>query len=179
MKYCSQCGALVARRTPSGDTHERFVCDTCLTIHYENPKMVIGCIPEWEERILLCRRAIEPRRGLWTLPAGFMELSETTAEAAAREAMEEANADIEIGELYTLYSLPHINQVYLIYRGRLRSLEFGPGTESLDVQLFHEAEIPWNEIAFPVVTYTLENFFADRRTGRFRLHHGHAATAQR
>ena len=179
MKYCSQCGALVARRTPTGDTHERFVCDSCLTIHYENPKMVIGCIPEWEDSILLCRRAIEPRRGLWTLPAGFMELSETTDQAAAREAMEEANADIEIGELYTLYSLPHINQVYLIYRGRLRSLVFGPGTESLDVQLFREGEIPWNDIAFPVVTYTLENFFADRRAGRYRLHHGRAAAAQR
>lgn len=179
MKYCSQCGALVVRRTPTGDTHERFVCDRCRTIHYENPKMVIGCIPEWEDRILLCRRAIEPRRGLWTLPAGFMELSETTAQAAAREAMEEANADIEIGDLYTLYSLPHINQVYLIYRGRLRRLEFGPGSESLDVQLFQEAEIPWNEIAFPVVTYTLENFFADRRAGRYRLHHGHADAVQR
>jgi ADP-ribose pyrophosphatase YjhB (NUDIX family) len=179
MKYCSQCGALLVRRTPAGDTHERFVCDNCQTIHYENPKMVIGCIPEWEDRILLCRRAIEPRRGLWTLPAGFMELSETTAQAAAREAMEEANADIEIGELYTLYSLPHINQVYLIYRGRLRNLEFGPGTESLDVQLFLETEIPWNEIAFPVVAYTLENFFTDRRAGLYRLHHGHAPRAQR
>lgn len=179
MKYCNQCGALVVRRTPSGDTHERFVCDSCRTIHYENPKMVVGCIPEWEDRILLCRRAIEPRRGLWTLPAGFMELSETTAQAAAREALEEASADIEIGELYTLYNLPHINQVYLIYRGRLRRLEFGPGTESLDVRLFHESEIPWNEIAFPVVAYTLENFFADRRAGRYRLHHGDFTTPQR
>jgi ADP-ribose pyrophosphatase YjhB (NUDIX family) len=172
MKFCSQCGALVSRRTPVGDTHERFVCEACQTIHYQNPKMVVGCIPEWEERILLCRRAIEPRHGFWTLPAGFMELRETTAEAAAREALEEANASIEIGELYTLYNLPHIDQVYLIYRSRLRSLDYAPGDESLEVRLFSEAEIPWEQIAFPVVTYTLRNFFADRRQGRYSLHIG-------
>lgn len=172
MKFCNQCGAPVNRRTPEGDTHERFVCDACQTIHYQNPKMVVGCIPEWEDRILLCRRAIEPRHGLWTLPAGFMEMHETTAQAAAREAMEEANASIEIGDLYTLYSLPHIDQVYLIYRGRLRNTDVAPGIESLEVRLFHETEIPWALIAFPVVTYALQNYFADRRLGRYSLHHG-------
>jgi ADP-ribose pyrophosphatase YjhB (NUDIX family) len=178
MKFCSQCGAPVARRTPPGDTHERYVCDACQAIHYENPKMVIGCIPEWQDRILLCRRAIEPRYGFWTLPAGFMELRETTAEAAAREAMEEANAAIEIGELYTLFSLPHIDQVYLIYRSRLLNLDFAPGDESLEVQLFQEGDIPWDRIAFPVVTYTLQNFFADRRAGQYRLHHSVAGRPQ-
>ncbi len=172
MRFCSHCGASVNRLTPPGDTHERFVCAACQTVHYQNPKMVIGCIPEWEDRILLCRRAIEPRLGLWTLPAGFMELRETTAQAAAREALEEANASIEIGDLYTLYNLPHIGQVYLIYRGRLRNLDFAPGAESLEVRLFHEAEIPWDRIAFPVITYTLEHFFADRRLGHYPLHLG-------
>ena len=178
MKFCSQCGALVNRRTPTGDTHERFVCDACQTIHYQNPKMIVGCIPEWEDRILLCRRAIEPRHGFWTLPAGFMELHETTAQAAAREALEEANAAIEIGDMYTLYSLPHIDQVYLIYRGRLRSLDYAPGQESLEVQLFRETEIPWTQIAFPVVTFTLQHYFADRREGRYSLHLGEHHAAQ-
>ncbi len=172
MKFCSECGAPVTRLIPPGDTHERYVCDRCTAIHYQNPKMVIGCIPEHEDRILLCRRAIEPRRDLWTLPAGFMELHETTADAAAREAREEANAETEIGDLYTLYSLPHINQVYMIYRSRLLNLDFSPGTESLEVELFREAEIPWERMAFPVVTLTLQHFFADRRAGDFRLHHG-------
>jgi ADP-ribose pyrophosphatase YjhB (NUDIX family) len=178
MKFCSQCGALVNRRTPTGDTHERFVCDACQTIHYQNPKMIVGCIPEWEDRILLCRRAIEPRHGFWTLPAGFMELHETTAQAAAREALEEANAAIEIGDLYTLYSLPHIDQVYLIYRSRLCNLDFAPGQESLEVQLFRETEIPWTQIAFPVVTFTLQHYFADRREGRYSLHLGEHHAAQ-
>lgn len=172
MKFCSQCGASVGRHTPPGDTHERFVCVGCQTIHYQNPKMVVGSLPEWEDRILLCRRAIEPRHGLWTLPAGFMELGETTAEAATRETREEANASIEIGELYTLYDLPHISQVYLIYRGRLRNLDFSPGVESLEVELFRESEIPWDQMAFRVITATLKHFFADRRQGHFPLHLG-------
>jgi ADP-ribose pyrophosphatase YjhB (NUDIX family) len=158
MKFCSQCGAPLTRHIPAGDTHERHVCTACAAIHYQNPKMVIGCIPEWEDRILLCRRAIEPRYGLWTLPAGFMELQETTAEAAAREAREEANAVIEIGELFTLYSLPHIDQVYMFYRGQLR--------------VFREEEVPWSELAFTAVIRTLEHYFADRRTGAFQVHHG-------
>lgn len=179
MKFCSQCGAPVIRQTPTGDTHERDVCPVCQTIHYQNPKMVIGCIPEWEDRILLCRRAIEPRHGYWTLPAGFMELHETTAEAAAREAQEEALAAVEIGDLYSLYSLPHIDQVYMFYRGRLLHPEFGPGAESLEVRLFAEAEIPWAELAFAAVTTTLRHFFEDRRQGGFRVHHGRIDRPQR
>jgi ADP-ribose pyrophosphatase YjhB (NUDIX family) len=179
MKFCSECGTAVVRRVPAGDTHERYVCPACQTVHYQNPKVVVGCIPEWEERILLCRRAIEPRSGYWTLPAGFMELNETTAEAAAREAREEAQARTEIGELYSLYSLPHIDQVYMFYRSRLLDLDFGPGDESLEVRLFHEHEIPWADLAFQVVSDTLRHFFADRRGGEFRLHHGRIDRPQR
>jgi len=178
MKFCSQCGGGLIQQVPAGDTHVRDICPACHAIHYQNPKMVVGCIPEWEDRILLCRRAIEPRVGLWTLPAGFMELHETTAEAAAREAREEANAVIEIGDLYTLYSLPHINQVYIIYRGRLMNLDFSPGEESLEVKLFRESEIPWEELAFPVVARTLRLYFADRLQDRFGVHHGHFAPGQ-
>lgn len=179
MKFCSQCGAPVIRQVPAGDTHERDVCPACQTIHYQNPKMVIGCIPEWQDQILLCRRAIEPRHGFWTLPAGFMELKETTAEAAAREAREEALAAVEIGELYSLYSLPHIDQVYMFYRSRLLNLEFGPGEESLEVRLFSEADIPWTELAFAAVTTTLRHYFEDRRRGGFRVHHGRIDRPQR
>ena len=179
MNYCSQCGAPVNRLTPPGDTHERFVCVACETIHYQNPKIVAGCIPEWEDKVLLCRRAIEPRLGLWTLPAGFMELHETTAQAAAREAMEEANAAVEIGDLYTLYNLPHISQVYLVYRARLLNLDYAPGPESLEVQLFHETEIPWEQMAFRAVTFSLQHYFADRHKGQYALHHGEHNTTQR
>ena len=177
MKYCSQCGAPVRRLVPPGDTHERFVCAACQAIHYQNPKIVAGCIPEWQDKILLCRRAIEPRLGLWTIPAGFMELNETTAQAAAREALEEANAAVEIGDLHTLYNLPHISQVYLVYRSQLRNLDYAPGQESLEVKLFGEDEIPWEQMAFRAVTFALQHFFADRRQGRYALHQGeHNAT---
>ena len=134
--------------------------------------MVVGCLPEWQNRILLCRRAIEPRRGLWTLPAGFMENGETTAQGAQRETLEEANARVEIGDLYALFNLPHINQVYLMFRGRLLDLDFSPGTESLEVRLFSEEEIPWGQMAFRTVGETLKHFFNDRRTGHFTFHFG-------
>ncbi len=159
-------------RTPPGDNLPRHVCDRCGTVHYQNPKIVAGCIPEWEGRILLCRRAIEPRYGLWTLPAGFMENSETTAIAAAREAREEANAQLDDLRLYGLFNLPHISQVYIMFRGRLRGGEAHAGEESLEVQLFAEDEIPWQEIAFPVVSETLELYFQDRRAGSFPVHMG-------
>lgn len=172
MHYCSHCGAAVSRRIPSGDTRSRDVCDACCTIHYENPKVVAGCLALWEDRVLLCRRAIEPRYGLWTLPAGFMENEETTSEAAARETLEEANARVEIEGLYTLFNLPHISQVYLMFRGRLADLDFGPGTESLEVALFRESEIPWDEIAFPAVKETLRLFCEDRIRGHYPLRVG-------
>lgn len=172
LKYCSACGGPLRLRIPSGDQLVRHVCATCGTVHYQNPKLVAGCLPQWEDRVLLCRRAIEPRRGLWTLPAGFMERGESTEAAAARETQEEALARVEVLGLYTLFSLPDIDQVYLLYRARLLDLDFGPGEESLEVRLFAEHEIPWEALAFPTITETLRRFFADRRRGRFVLHTG-------
>ena len=172
MNYCSDCGARVELRVPEGDTLPRHVCTSCGTIHYENPKMVVGCIPEWENRILLCRRAIEPRRGLWTVPAGFMENAETTAEGAQRETLEEANARVEILGLYALFNIPHINQVYMLFRARLLDLDFSAGAESLETRLFEENEIPWEEIAFITVRRTLRHYFDDRRRGEFQFHIG-------
>jgi ADP-ribose pyrophosphatase YjhB (NUDIX family) len=141
-------------------------------VHYQNPKIVVGCIPEWADKVLLCRRAIEPRYGLWTLPAGFMERGETTLGGAARETLEEANARVAVGGLYSLFNLPHIDQVYMLFRGRLLDLDFHPGEESLEVQLFAESEIPWDALAFPVVKETLELYFRDRAAGRAGLRVG-------
>jgi ADP-ribose pyrophosphatase YjhB (NUDIX family) len=172
MKYCSQCGASVTLTVPAGDNLPRHVCDACGTIHYQNPKIVVGCIPEWEDRLLLCRRAIEPRYGLWTLPAGFMENGETVQQGAARETREEAEAEVEIGSLYTLFNLPHINQVYMLFRAQLRQPRFGPGAESLETRLMREREIPWDEIAFPVIHEALQLYFRDRAAGRFALRTG-------
>lgn len=172
MKFCHNCGAGVALRIPPGDTHVRHVCDACGTIHYQNPKIVAGCVPVWEDKVLLCRRAIEPRYGLWTLPAGFMEKGETTLEAALRETLEEARAKVEIDGLCTLFNLPHIDQVYVLYRGRLLDLDYAPGEETLETRLFDEAEIPWQQIAFRVIQETLKLYFADRQSGRYRTHTG-------
>ncbi len=171
MKFCSACGSSDVRlRVPDGDTLPRFVCGACAMIHYENPKVVVGCLPEWEDRVLLCRRAIEPRYGLWTLPAGFMENGETLAGGAERETREEANANVRVGDLYTVISLPQINQVYVMFRARLLDLGFGAGPESLEVRLFTEAEIPWEEIAFRTIARTLRDYFADRRHGAYPVH---------
>lgn len=173
MKFCSDCGQPVSLAMPADDNRLRHVCDRCGTIHYQNPKMVIGSIPLWLEgeqpQLLLCRRAIEPRRGYWTLPAGFMENDETTEEAAARETLEEAGARIALQGLFTLLNVPHVQQVHMFYRAQLLDLSFAPGVESLDVRLFTEAEIPWDEIAFPTVSHTLKLFFDDlagQREGR-------------
>jgi len=166
MKFCSECAHPVAMAIPEGDNRPRYVCPHCHTIHYQNPKLVIGSIPVWEHdgklQVLLCKRAIEPRHGYWTLPAGFMENEETTEQAAVRETEEEAGADIELGKLFTLLNVAHVHQVHLFYLARLRSLDFAPGEESLDVQLFTQDSIPWDELAFPTVRTTLELFFADR-----------------
>lgn len=167
MNFCSVCAAQVNLCIPPGDNLPRYVCPQCTTVHYQNPKIVAGCIAEWDGKILLCKRAIEPRYGLWTLPAGFMENGETTVAAAAREAREEANADVTDLALYGLFNLPHINQVYLLFRGQLARGEAAPGDESLEIAMLTEAQIPWAEIAFPVITETLECYFSDRRTGRF------------
>ena len=170
MKFCANCGAKVVQRVPPGDSLPRWVCDECGEIHYQNPKIVAGTIPEHEGRILLCRRAIEPRYGYWTLPAGFMENDESTSQAAARETLEEAGANIEMGKPFTLISVPRVNQVHLYYRARLRNLEFKPGEETLEVALMAESEIPWQEIAFRTVGLTLKHWFADRGRGAFRFH---------
>ncbi|HKW39530.1 MAG TPA: NUDIX hydrolase [Burkholderiales bacterium] len=172
MNFCSVCGAKVAFRVPPGDSLPRHVCDSCSTIHYRNPLVVVGTIPEWEDGILLCRRAIEPRRGLWTLPAGFMELGETTAQAALRETMEEARARVELGEVFALLSVPHVDQVHIFYRAKLLDAAFAPGEETLETTLFRESDIPWKEIAFRTVSSTLRYLYADRKAGTMGFHSG-------
>lgn len=172
-KHCPSCGTAVEHRIPADDNRERAVCPACAAIHYQNPLNVVGTLPVWEAdgRVLLCRRAIEPRHGLWTLPAGFMELGETTAEGALRETLEEAGADVEMGRLYTVLNVVRVGQVHLFYRARLRSPVFNPGPESLEARLFAEADIPWDEIAFKTTRETLRCFFEDRRRGEgFGLH---------
>ena len=172
MKFCSSCGAPLTLKVPPGDTLPRHVCDACHTIHYQNPRMVVGCIVEWEDRVLLCRRGIEPRHGLWTVPAGYMENGETTFQGAIRETLEEANARVEIGPLYALYNIPHINQVYILFRARLLDLDVSPGAETLEVRLFTENEIPWDGIAFASVRNTLTHYYQDRRNGTYLFHVG-------
>jgi ADP-ribose pyrophosphatase YjhB (NUDIX family) len=168
IRFCSACGSgRIDLRVPDGDNLPRHVCGACGAIHYQNPKVVVGCLPEWEDRVLLCRRAIEPRRGLWTLPAGFLENGETVAAGAIRETLEEASARVELGELYTMISLPQISQIYMMFRARLVDLDFGPGPESLEVRLFREDEIPWEEMAFRTIGRTLRNYFLDRKLGAF------------
>jgi ADP-ribose pyrophosphatase YjhB (NUDIX family) len=170
MKFCPNCAAPLARRVPPGDSLPRDVCDACGNVHYQNPKLVVGTVPDWQGRVLLCRRAIEPRYGYWTLPAGFMENDETAAEAALRETVEEAGARIELDSAFSLISVPRVNQVHLFYRARLVDLGFKPGVESLEVALFDEAKIPWKEIAFRTVGLTLKHWFADRASGSYGFH---------
>lgn len=169
MKFCSNCGASVNLQIPTGDDRERHVCVDCDTIHYQNPRIIAGCLPTFGDQVLLCKRAIEPRYGKWTLPAGFMENGETTEQGALRESWEEARARIELYGLYTLFSLPEINQVYLLFRGELSDLDFEPGPESLEVALFHEKDIPWEELAFTVMEKTLRHYFNDKRRGVFEF----------
>lgn len=170
MRFCSACGHTVEHTIPPGDNRPRFCCPSCSTIHYQNPRMVLGTIPVWQDKVLLCRRAIEPRYGYWTLPAGFMENGESTAEGAARETVEEAGARIELGEPFSMLDVPHVEQVHLFFRAALLDPGFDPGPESLEARLFDETEIPWDSIAFRTVTQTLRWFFEDRREGRFQLH---------
>ena len=165
MNYCSHCGREVTSKVPAGDNRERFVCDHCDTVHYVNPRVVAGCLPVWEDRVLLCQRAIDPRSGFWTLPAGFLENGETIVAGAARETLEEANATVANLDLYTVFSLPHISQIYLFYRAELSTAACSPGFESSAVALFDESSVPWGKLAFPVVRETLEHYFADRQAG--------------
>jgi ADP-ribose pyrophosphatase YjhB (NUDIX family) len=171
IRFCPACGSpRVERVVPGGDRLVRDVCAACGTIHYQNPKVVVGCLPEWEDRVLLCRRAIEPRMGLWTLPAGFLENNETLVDGAMRETEEEAGARVAVGDLYAVISLPQISQIYMMFRARLLDLGFAPGTESLEVRLFEESEMPWESLAFRTIGRTLRNYFLDRRLAAFRLH---------
>jgi ADP-ribose pyrophosphatase YjhB (NUDIX family) len=171
IKYCKNCGTAVVYRLPDdGDTKNRAVCPACNTVHYENPLNVVGTVPVWDDKVLLCKRNIEPRKGKWTLPAGFMELDETTSEGAARETTEEAGAQFEMQSLFSVLSVPKVGQVHLFYRAKLTSDQFDPGYETQEAKLFTEAEIPWDEIAFRTVKVTLERFFADRSSGAFNVH---------
>jgi ADP-ribose pyrophosphatase YjhB (NUDIX family) len=172
MKFCSNCAASLVKRVPPGDSVPRYVCDACGEIHYQNPKLVVGSLPEWEDRLLLCRRAIEPRYAYWTLPAGYMENAETTGQAALRETLEEAGARVELLQPFSMISVPRVNQVHLFFRARLLDLRFEPGEESLEVALFEEARIPWEELAFRTVAITLKHWCEDRRRGSFGFHAG-------
>ena len=171
IKHCKDCGTAVTYRLPDdGDTKERAICQACHVVHYENPLNVVGTVPYWQDKVLLCKRNIEPRWGKWTLPAGFMELNETVAEGAARETVEEAGAQFEMEGLFSLVNVARVGQVHLFYRARLLSDRFNPGFETIEARLFAEDEIPWDEIAFRTVKETLERYFADRRTGSFSIH---------
>lgn len=172
IKHCRECGTAVVYRIPDdGDTKQRAVCPSCNTIHYENPLTVVGTVPYWGDRVLLCKRNIEPRWGFWTLPAGFMELHETTLEGAARETVEEAGAQFEMQGLFTLVNVARVGQVHLFYRAELTSDQFDPGHETIEARLFLESEIPWDDIAFRTTRETLERYFADRHTGQYTIHH--------
>ncbi len=171
IKHCRNCGCAVVYRLPDdGDTRERAVCPQCATIHYENPLNVVGTVPHLGELVLLCKRNIEPRRGKWTLPAGFMELQETTEQGAARETVEESGALFEMEGLFAVLSVARVGQVHLFYTARLLSDQFDPGYETMEARLFTEADIPWDEIAFRTVKETLEHYFADRRNGSLGFH---------
>ena len=172
MNYCSECGKSLTCLIPPGDDRSRYFCESCGTIHYQNPRMVVGCIPEMEDKILFCRRAIEPCCGKWTLPAGYLENGETVSAGARRETFEEARARVEILAPYALYNICYVNQVYLMFRARLQDARFKPGSESLDVRLFAEDEIPWTEIAFRVLQETLIQYFKDRPSGQFPFYTG-------
>lgn len=172
MKFCSQCGAEIVLIIPDDDNRHRHVCSVCATVHYVNPKIVAGCLPEFDDKILMCKRAIEPRSGYWTLPAGFMELGETATEAAVRETLEEANARVTIINLYCVFSLPHVNQVYMMYRAKLADTDFSAGAESLEVRLFDETDIPWGDLAFATIRETLKFYLTDRTRGQYPVHTG-------
>lgn len=155
MRFCPSCGATVELRRPEGDDRDRHVCTACGTVHYHNPKIVVGSVCTLGGRLLLCRRAIPPRAGFWTIPAGYLELGETAEEGARREAWEEARARIEIEGLLAVYSVKRIDQVQLLYRARLLDDNVAPGPESLEVRLVDWSEIPWDSLAFPTVDWIL------------------------
>lgn len=176
MNYCSNCAQPVTTAVPEGDNRPRAVCSSCGTVHYVNPKLVVGCVPVHEGQILLCRRAIEPRLGFWTVPAGFMELGETLGEAALRETWEEALARVQLGALFSIVDVVHAGQVHVFFRARLAKAEFGAGSETLESRLFRPEDVPWSELAFPSIRIALEQYLDNRRTGNQLVH---LATAPR
>ena len=172
IKHCRVCGAMVNYRVPADDNRDRAICINCGEIHYENPINVVGTVPVWGEQILLCRRNIEPRYGMWTLPAGFLEMGESTADGALRETVEEAGAHVEMQELFTVLNVVRVGQLHLFYRARMLDTTLDPGPETIEARLFREDEVPWDELAFRTVRQTLEHFFADRRRGHYSVHAG-------
>ena len=170
MNFCANCGHPTTEKIPLGDHQLRRVCTVCTQVHYVNPKVICGALVLFENKVLLCRRAIEPRYGLWTLPAGFMEISETMEQGAARETREEAEAEVKIEQLYCMYDIPRIGQIYVLFKAELVDGKFGAGDETIESRLFNEDEIPWNELAFPSVERTLRHYFADRQHNVFPMH---------
>jgi len=170
IQFCRACGAPVVYRIPADDNRERAVCTRCATVWYENPVNVVGTVPVWQDKVLLCKRAIEPRHGFWTLPAGFLELGESAAQGALRETDEEAGAEVDLGPLFSVLDVVRVGQVHLFYLATMRSPELNPGSETLEARLFREDEVPWDEIAFRTVRETLQFFFEDRRRGVFAVH---------
>ena len=167
INFCSYCGAPMEEKIPVDDDHMRSVCTQCPHVHYENPKVVVGCIPVFEDKILMCKRNIEPRKGKWTLPAGYLENKESVQDGAARETLEETRAHVRIIELYRLFNIVFVDQIYMMFRARMEDEIFGPTGESSEVRLFKEADIPWDEIAFEVIRQTLVDFFKDRKKGAY------------
>ncbi len=163
IKFCSACGSPTEEKIPLDDDHARSVCTNCGQIHYINPKMVVGCIPELDGKILLCKRNIEPQKGKWTLPAGFLEDKESVQDGAMRETKEETRANVDLIGPYRMFNITFVSQIYFMFRAKLRSKDFGPTTESIDVRLFDEKDIPWEDIAFRVIKQTLEHYFEDRK----------------
>ena len=167
MNFCSNCAQKIIKKIPDGDNRQRFVCESCDQIFYQNPKIITGCLPLHSDSVLLCKRAIAPRSGYWTLPAGFLENGEAASAGAIRETLEEANAHVKLSHLYTLFNLPHISQIYMFYIGELIDLDFSPGEESTETRLFREPEIPWKDLAFPVITLTLKKYFQNREKNSY------------
>lgn len=167
IKFCTDCGSPTQLKIPADDDHVRAICEKCGQVHYSNPKMVVGSIPEYEGKILLCRRNIEPQKGLWTLPAGYLENGESVQQGAIRETLEETRAVVEIVEPYRMFNIVFVDQIYLMFRARMKTDRFGPTKESIEVRLFDETEIPWDRIAFKVIRQTLEHYFEDRRKNLF------------
>ena len=167
IKFCTACGSPTELKSPPDDDHVRSICTNCGLVHYSNPKMVVGCIPELNGQILLCKRNIEPRKGKWTLPAGYLENGESVQEGALRETKEETRASVQIIDPYRLFNIVFVDQIYFMFRANLTSAKFGPTNESTDVRLFEEKNIPWDNIAFEVIKQTLEHYFSDREKGKF------------